>query len=148
MLNCSTYTAKTQYRKFETNIPRKGIARPLSQFPHSCVCERFLYSHDRSVYSVAGKYVDRSWEYINRSQTHECGIGTEAVQFSFCEYIKGIFVAVYTCTKHDLLIHIFLSLGVVMIRCDIVKGKPAQQVRLCISVFYLLHLYFISLTLT
>ncbi len=22
----------------------------------------------------AGKYVDRSWEYINRSQTHECGI--------------------------------------------------------------------------
>ncbi len=21
----------------------------------------------------AGKYVDRSWEYINRSQTHECG---------------------------------------------------------------------------
>ncbi len=22
--------------------------------------------------SAAGKYVDRSWEYINRSQTHEC----------------------------------------------------------------------------
>ncbi len=20
-----------------------------------------------------GKYVDRSWEYVNRSQTHECG---------------------------------------------------------------------------
>jgi hypothetical protein len=27
------YTAKTQYRKFETNIPSKGISR--SQFPHS-----------------------------------------------------------------------------------------------------------------
>jgi hypothetical protein len=26
------YTAKRQYRKFETNIPRKGIARPQSQF--------------------------------------------------------------------------------------------------------------------
>ncbi len=33
---------KNQYRKFETNIPRKGTARP-QQFPHSCVCER-LYS--------------------------------------------------------------------------------------------------------
>ncbi len=38
-----------------------------------CVCERFIYSHDRSAFSTAGKYVDRSWEYIIRSQTHECG---------------------------------------------------------------------------
>jgi hypothetical protein len=26
-------------RKFETNIPTKGIAWPQYQFPHSCVCE-------------------------------------------------------------------------------------------------------------
>ncbi len=70
-------TAKTQYRKIrETSIPRKGIARPQSQFPHSCVCERFIYSHDRyshdrSAYSAGGKYVDLSWENIYRSQTHE-----------------------------------------------------------------------------
>jgi hypothetical protein len=57
----------------EINIPSKGITRPQSQFPHSCVCERFLYSHDGSAYSAAGKHVDRSWEYINRSQTHGCG---------------------------------------------------------------------------
>ncbi len=69
--NSILYTAKTQYRKFETNVPRKGIPRPQSQFPHSCVCERFIFSHDRSAYSAAGKYVDRSWEYINRSQ--KCG---------------------------------------------------------------------------
>ncbi len=31
------------------------------------------YFQDRFAYSAAGKYVDRSWEYINRSQTHECG---------------------------------------------------------------------------
>ncbi len=61
------YTAKIQYRKFQTNIPRKGIVRLRSQFPHS-VCERFIYSHDRFAYSSEGKYVDRSWEYINRSQ--------------------------------------------------------------------------------
>jgi hypothetical protein len=36
-----TPTTKTQYRKFETNIPRKGIELPQSQFPHSCICERF-----------------------------------------------------------------------------------------------------------
>ncbi len=46
---------------------------PISIFPYSCVCERLIYSHDRSAYSAAGKYVDRSWEYINRSQTHRCG---------------------------------------------------------------------------
>jgi hypothetical protein len=47
-------TAKTQYRKFETNIFRKEIVGPQSQFPHSCVCERFIKSHDRSAYSSAG----------------------------------------------------------------------------------------------
>jgi hypothetical protein len=30
----------------------------------------------------AGKYVDRSWEYINLSQTHECGNGSKAAPFS------------------------------------------------------------------
>jgi hypothetical protein len=38
------FTAKTKYRKFETNIPRKGVARPQSQFPPSGVCERFINS--------------------------------------------------------------------------------------------------------
>ncbi len=58
----------------ETNIPRRGIARYQSQFPHYCVCEQCIYSHNRSAYSAAGKYEDRSWEYINGSQTQECGI--------------------------------------------------------------------------
>ncbi len=48
------HTAKNQYRKFETNNPRKGIERPRFQFPHSCGCERFIYSHNRSAYSAAG----------------------------------------------------------------------------------------------
>jgi hypothetical protein len=30
------YTAKTKCRKFETNIPRKGISGPQSIFPHLC----------------------------------------------------------------------------------------------------------------
>ena len=40
------------------------------------------------------KYVDRSWEYINLSQTQECGNWDWAVQFPEKEYTNGIFVAV------------------------------------------------------
>ncbi len=52
---CATLTlctAKNQYRKLETDITRKGIARTQSQFPHSFVCQRFIYSHDQSAYSA------------------------------------------------------------------------------------------------
>ncbi len=48
------YTAKTKYRNFVTNIPRKVISGSQSQFPHSCVCERFIYSHDWSAFSAGG----------------------------------------------------------------------------------------------
>jgi hypothetical protein len=41
-------TEKTKWRKFETNIPRKGKSGPQSQFPHSYVYERIIYSHDGS----------------------------------------------------------------------------------------------------
>ncbi len=68
-------TAKTKCRKFETNIPWKGISGSQSKFPHSCVCERIIYSHDGSAFSAGGNiWTDPGgWEYINRSETHECG---------------------------------------------------------------------------
>ncbi len=34
VLSIIQYTAKNQYRKSETNIPKKGIARPQPQFPN------------------------------------------------------------------------------------------------------------------
>jgi hypothetical protein len=34
--------------KFHLCIPFLGIALPQSQFPHSCVCERFIFSQDQS----------------------------------------------------------------------------------------------------
>jgi hypothetical protein len=37
-------------RKSHLCIPVLGIARPQPQFPHSCVCERFIQSQDRSTY--------------------------------------------------------------------------------------------------
>ncbi len=35
-------TGKTKCRNFYTNIHRKGMSGPQSQFPHSCVCERII----------------------------------------------------------------------------------------------------------
>jgi hypothetical protein len=88
------HTAKTRYRKFDTNILRKGIAWPQSLFPHSCVCERFLSSHNGSAYFAAGKYVDPFWDY-NTLTNMNVDIGTEAAQFPENEYINGTFVAVH-----------------------------------------------------
>ncbi len=53
-------------------FPEKEL-RCLSPNFQITVCERFIYSQDQSAYCAAGKYKDRFWEYINRSQTHECG---------------------------------------------------------------------------
>ncbi len=41
--------------------------------------------------------MDKSWEYINRSQTMDVKIRTEAAQFPGKEYINGIFLAVCVC---------------------------------------------------
>jgi hypothetical protein len=40
---------------------------------HVSVSELHIYSHEGVCLFCWRKYVDRSWEYINRSQTHECG---------------------------------------------------------------------------
>jgi hypothetical protein len=44
-------------KKFDLNlyIPRNEIERPQSPFPHSCVCERSIYSHDLSTYFPAAE---------------------------------------------------------------------------------------------
>ncbi len=58
--------------KSQLCIPFLGIARPQSQFPHSCVCERFIYSQDRSTHFPAADQADLSWKYINLSQIYQC----------------------------------------------------------------------------
>ncbi len=83
-----TLTAKKQYRKFETNIPRKGMVWPQSQFPHSCACERMIYSQDRSTYFPAAESADRLWEYIiaHRHMNVEIGLHV-AAPILFWEYL-------------------------------------------------------------
>jgi hypothetical protein len=60
-------------------IPFLGIARPESQFPHSCVCERFLYSQI-SPHNWLQQNIQNILRNIpvNISQIYECiGIGRE-----------------------------------------------------------------------
>ncbi len=45
-----------------------------SQCPHSCVSVSDLHIPTMDLpHSAAGRPVGRSWEYMNHSQTHECG---------------------------------------------------------------------------
>ncbi len=44
---------------------------PKQNYNFNFLSPRFIYFRNRSVYIAASKYVDHSWEYINRSQTHE-----------------------------------------------------------------------------
>jgi hypothetical protein len=60
-------------QKCNSSFQNITIICSVSQFLHSYISERFIYFQDRFAYSAAGKYVDRSWEYINCTQTHECG---------------------------------------------------------------------------
>ncbi len=45
---------------------------PISKFICLWLWEIYIFSQSICLYA-AGKYVDRSWEYIYRSQTQECG---------------------------------------------------------------------------
>ncbi len=86
------FRASTLQGKFHLCIPFLGIVGPQSQFPHSCVYERFIYSQDRSTYFPAAEQADRSWKYINLSQIYECRniiILFWKQQFHFQEYRNG-----------------------------------------------------------
>ncbi len=72
-LSCLAIRLSALQRKSHLCTPRKWLLRPpQSPFPHSCVCERFIYSQDRYTYFPAAEQADGSWEYLNRPQTHNC----------------------------------------------------------------------------
>ncbi len=77
-LICGSYSTQTirnyTAKQFRLYIPFLGIARPQPQFLHSCVCERFINVFPGSVHIFPlAETAAPLWEYIIRSQTHECG---------------------------------------------------------------------------
>ncbi len=52
-------------------ISRTELYSSVSQFLHSCICERFIYMPGSVCYLAAARNVDRSWEYINCSQSSQ-----------------------------------------------------------------------------
>jgi hypothetical protein len=47
------YTFNNRFSSSNLCIPGKGIVRTQSQFLHSCVCGKFIYSQDWSTYLAA-----------------------------------------------------------------------------------------------
>jgi hypothetical protein len=73
----SVHITRTVYRKLgEINSQEGNCATSvlISTIYNLYICEGFIYgySHDRSADLAEGKEVDRSWEYINRSQIYKC----------------------------------------------------------------------------
>jgi hypothetical protein len=73
-------------------FPEKEFARPQSQFAHSCVCQRSIYSHFRPTYfpafsrigiPITGLYT------VNRSHEHKC----RNWDWSRAVTFQGIFVS-------------------------------------------------------
>ncbi len=85
-------------------IPFLGIARPQPQFPHSCVCEQFIQSQDRSTYFLQQiRQTDCGNIYITHRRMN-VEIGTETPIFLFWEYLFQNFgILSLQCTWLDLI---------------------------------------------
>ncbi len=91
LISCAICTAKTKCRKFKTYIPRKGISGLSPNF-HIHVSMSELYIPTMGLPVLLEKICRLSWEYRNRSQTHECGNWGWGRAIPRKAYINGIAV--------------------------------------------------------
>jgi hypothetical protein len=67
------YTAKTQYRKFEAKLFPEKELHGVSPNYHLHISESALYIPRIGPHIFLQQHRQKSWEYINSSQRHECG---------------------------------------------------------------------------
>ncbi len=111
------YTAKTKYRNFEANIPRKGISGSQSQFPHSCDCQRFIYSHHRSPNSAGGNTVCRQILGLYKSLTD-----TWMLKLMFGGMLP-LFLFIFTLFEQTYNIYIYYSSSTLMLSSWLPLGR-------------------------
>ncbi len=110
------HTAKTQYRKFETIIPRKGFARPQSQFPHSSVWAIYIYIPTiepilvlENVWPIIGIYNSitdtRMWNLGQRP--HNSISGNTKMGFSLQCRVKKLITHLFICSKWKECLHVW-----------------------------------------
>jgi hypothetical protein len=97
---CSLFfSTNTLQRNSHACIPFLGIARPQSQFPHSCVWERFIYIPriGPHIFLQQNMVIDGG-NYLNRSRTHECGNWVSFLG-NFVSNFRHWFFAVYSIVE-------------------------------------------------
>ncbi len=82
-------------------FPGMKLRGHVSQFLHSCIFERFMYSHDQSANALQQNRRNDFWEYINRSQK----LGARVAQFHFGEYLCRFFSAVQRNVSVNIRVH-------------------------------------------
>ncbi len=66
-------------RRSDLCIPRNEPSQPCSQFPHSCICERFIYSQYRSPFFLQHNRKTDSGNMLIAHKNMNVDIGNEKI---------------------------------------------------------------------
>ncbi len=89
LVNCTKYylQCKTQFRKCETNIPRKGTVR-LQPYIHAI----YIFPRSNCLFCCRKNRWTKRREYIDRPQTHGCGNWDWGRAIPFLDMHKSKFI--------------------------------------------------------
>ncbi len=91
LVSLPDHTAKTQYQKFETNIPIKGTARQQSQFLHHVsVSDLYIRTIGLSILLQANRWTKRGNIKIARRLFRFLGIHKSKFLCSACSKVKQV----------------------------------------------------------